>query len=201
MPPRRYRMIVRRTARAEMRRRIVEATMALHNEQGVLATSFEDIARRADVALATVYRYFPSLSDLVEGCGALVMETTRPPAPDAAANLFEGADADAERLRRLADEFCAFYARAEKPFVAVLRDFDKVPELRQFLEGHRATLDIYVREALRPISPDEHTLRVAAALLDFPTWKALADRGLSADQIRDVVVKLLSCWVGQGRAG
>ena len=192
-------MQTRRTAREEMRRRIVHATMALHTEQGILATSWEDIARKADVAVATVYRYFPTIDELVEGCGALVMETTRPPTPEAAPALFDGAASVAERIGPLVNEFCALYERAGKPFVAVLRDVDQVPRLRQFVDGHRATLDAYVAEALRPIHPDRHTLRVAAALLDFPTWKSLSDRGVGPTGIRDVLTKLLSCWTGAQR--
>src|SRR5687767_10478223 len=114
MPPRRYRMDARHAQREEMRRRIVEATMALHMDQGVLATSWEDIAKKADVALATVYRYFPTLDDLVQGCGARVVETVRPPAPEGAAKLFEGAADLAGRVRRLAGQFCALYDRGEK---------------------------------------------------------------------------------------
>src|SRR5687767_1156226 len=137
MPPRRYRMEARQAARDEMRRKIVEATMALHTDQGILATSWEDIAKKADVALATVYRYFPTIDELVQGCGALVIETIRPPRPEDAPSLFEGAADMAERLRRLASEFCALYDRAEKPFVAVRRDCDKIPRLQQFVDGQR----------------------------------------------------------------
>ena len=191
-------MDTRRASREQMRRKIVEATMALHGEQGILATSWEDIARKADVAVATVYRYFPTIEQLVDGCGALVMETTRPPTPDAAPALFDGAASVPERVRRLATEFCALYGRAERPFVAVLRDFDKVPRLKQFVDDHRATLDVYAAEALRPINPDPRTLRVVAALLDFPTWKALSDRGLKADEVEDVLAKLLLCQINHG---
>ena len=193
-------MDVRSAAREEMRRKILEATMTLHTENGIVATSWEDIARKADVAVATVYRYFPTINELVEGCGALVMETARPPTPEGAPALFEDTPHVAERIVRLVREFCALYERAEKPFVAVLRDFDKVPGLRHFVDGHRATLDAYVAEALRPIRPDAHALRVAAALLDFPTWKSLRDRGLGAAEVEDVLVKLLSCQVRQAAA-
>ena len=41
----------RKEAVEETRRSIVDATVALHAEQGILATSWEDIARKADVAL------------------------------------------------------------------------------------------------------------------------------------------------------
>src|SRR6185436_3382288 len=124
MPPRRYNMDARQIAKDALRRRIVDATMALHLEKGVVATSFEDIARKADVAVATVYRHFPTLHELVDGCGARVMEVIRPPAPDGAPLLFDGAASLPERVRRLACEFVAFYGRAEKAFVVALRDAD-----------------------------------------------------------------------------
>jgi len=186
-------MDTRQAAREAMRRKIVEATMDLHTEQGILATSWEDIAKRADVALATVYRYFPTIDELVQGCGALVFETIRPPRPEDAPVLFDGATDMAERLRRLAVEFCALYERAEKPFVAARRDCDKIPRLQQFVDGHRATVEAYVREALRPTAPDEHKVRVAAALLDFPTWKAIVDQGVDRAKVADVLTHLLAC--------
>src|SRR6266511_4195895 len=58
--------------------------MALHAERGILATTWEDIARRADVAVATVYRYFPSLDALVPACGEEVRRVTQPPRPERA---------------------------------------------------------------------------------------------------------------------
>jgi len=57
-------MDARQAAKDALRRRIVDATMALHLEKGVVATSFDDIARKADVAVATVYRHFPTLHEL-----------------------------------------------------------------------------------------------------------------------------------------
>jgi len=193
-------MNVRRTAKDQMRRRIVDATMALHLERGVLATSFEDIARKADVALATVYRHFPTLHDLVDGCGARVMEVIRPPVAEGASLLFDDATSLTERVRRLVAEFVAYYGRAEKAFVVTLRDADQVPGLKHFMDFQRATLDTFVREALRTVDVDPRTLRVVAALLDFGTWKALSERGLNPEEVENVLVKLVSCQVDRGAA-
>jgi AcrR family transcriptional regulator len=49
----------RAAAAEETRRRIVDATHALHIEQGVAATSWDDIAGRAGVGVGTVYRPSP----------------------------------------------------------------------------------------------------------------------------------------------
>jgi AcrR family transcriptional regulator len=183
-----------------MRRRIVDATLALHLEKGVVATSFEDIARRADVAIATVYRHFPTLHELVDGCGARVMEVIRPPVAEGAPLLFDGATSPGDRVRRLVAEFVAFHGRAEKAFVVALRDADQVPALRHFMDVQRATLEAFVREALRHASAPERTHRVVAALLDFATWKAMSDRGLGPAEVEDVLVKLVSCQLGNGAA-
>ena len=72
-------MSKRALAREETRRRIVEATAKLHGENGVLGTSWQAIAKEADVSVATVYAHFPSLDELLPACGALVMERVRPP--------------------------------------------------------------------------------------------------------------------------
>src|SRR3712207_4626602 len=84
MSPRKYDMSKRAAAAEETRRRIVAAAQALHTEQGVAATSWEDIAERAGVGVGTVYRHFPSLDELVPACGRVVMDTLALPEPPAA---------------------------------------------------------------------------------------------------------------------
>ena len=69
MAGREYRMRKRAEGLDATRERIVEATAALHYEQGVEATSYVQIAERAGVGPATVYRHFPTLGSLVEACG------------------------------------------------------------------------------------------------------------------------------------
>lgn len=48
------------TAQQERRRRILEATLALASTGGFDAVQMRAVAERADVALGTLYRYFPS---------------------------------------------------------------------------------------------------------------------------------------------
>ena len=52
---------------AEADNAIVEATLDLLDQGGVEAVKIEEVARRAGVARTTVYRRFPSRSDLVLG--------------------------------------------------------------------------------------------------------------------------------------
>ena len=72
-------MTRRASAAAQTRRRIVEATRELHIEQGIAATSWDDIAARAGVGVGTVYRHFPSLDELIPACGEIVRRPSRCP--------------------------------------------------------------------------------------------------------------------------
>ena len=196
MPPRRYSKEKRQAAVDETRARIVRATMELHNANGILATRFEDIAKRADVATATVYRHFPTLDHIVNACGALTMHTIQPPAAADAPRLFDGAKSLPVRVERLVREMASFYQRSQRTWVAVLRDCDKLAQLRAFVEAHRAAIEAHVREALQPVGDalDPRTFQVVCALVDYPTWQSLADRKLQPDEIIDELCRLvLSC--------
>src|SRR5579871_1694065 len=47
-------------AQRERRKRILDATLALASKGGYEAVQMREVAERADVALGTLYRYFPS---------------------------------------------------------------------------------------------------------------------------------------------
>src|SRR3954470_15034554 len=106
MSPRKYEMRQPPATVEQTRRRIGEATRELHEELGIVGTSWDQIARRAGVGVGTVYRHFPSLDELVPACGALVSETLAMPQDPAAE--FEGLDGPA-RLRRLVEVLFAIY--------------------------------------------------------------------------------------------
>ena len=57
-------------AQRERRKRILDATLALASKGGYDAVQMRAVAERADVALGTLYRYFPSkIHLLVSGAG------------------------------------------------------------------------------------------------------------------------------------
>ena len=88
--PREYKMRKRADDWQKTRERILKATMQLHDEKGVAPTTFSDIAKRAGLGQATLYRHFPTIGDLVQTCGGHVWQEMRPPTPDTAAAVFEG---------------------------------------------------------------------------------------------------------------
>lgn len=100
MSPRPYRLGERAATVADTRRRIVDAARALLCEGGP-QRSVEDVARRADVARATVYQHYGSKLGLVEAviadleeradlAGLTRVVTDTPPADLLAAVLHDG---------------------------------------------------------------------------------------------------------------
>ena len=148
MAGREYRMRKRAEGLDATRERIVEATAALHYEQGVAATSYVQIAERAGVGPATVYRHFPTLGSLVEACGATVWDEIQPPLPENAPAVFAGLGTRQQRLERLVAELDAFYDRGAVWLGIAARDRDRVPELDAFLRQVEAGVEALVREAI-----------------------------------------------------
>ncbi len=183
----------RAAAREEMRRRIVEATAKLHGERGVFGTSWRDIADEADVSVATVYSYFPSLDQLLPACGQLVMERARPPSPDAAPAVIGDARDLLERLRRVARELFGFYERGG-PHLEVDARERELPGVREWEESQRATVLAFVREALAHRA-DVRKARLVSAFFDLPTYKALRTRGASPSRAAETVAELAACLV------
>ena len=107
MSPRRYRLERRAETAEQTRRRLVDATFALHGEQGISATTMTDIAARAGVSVGTVYHHFPTYQDAVAACTRHVDESLPLPTAD----IFAGLTSMHARVRRLAQEIFGFYQR------------------------------------------------------------------------------------------
>src|SRR5271155_6193274 len=61
-------------AQRERRKRILDATLALASKGGYEAVQMRTVAERADVALGTLYRYFPSKIHLLVSALARELE-------------------------------------------------------------------------------------------------------------------------------
>jgi AcrR family transcriptional regulator len=194
LSPRKYSMDKRRAAVEETRQRILQATLALHSEKGVFGTSWQDIARRADVSVGTVYKHFPSLDELVPACGELMYAITQPPSLEDAPRIFAGASSFEERLERLVEELFGFYERGAS---YIETDFQErqLPMVQEWEAHMRATIAGLVREALLPVEPDENTVVAVSALLDFSTFRSFVDRDIPEDQAAKTIKEVLLCWI------
>ena len=194
MAPRKYSMDKRRAAVEETRQRILEAALALHSEKGIFGTSWQDIARRADVSVGTVYKHFPSLDELVPACGELMYAITRPPSLEDASEIFAGANTFEERLGCLISELFDFYERGA-PYIETDFQERQLPMVQEWEAYMRATIAGLVREALLPAGPDERTVQAVSALLDFSTFKSFMDRDIRKEQAAKTMNEVLLSWI------
>ena len=196
MAPRRYRMASRAEGVAETRTRIVDAAKTLHAEQGVLPTAWDEIAERAGVATATVYRHFPSLAELIPACARSVFDIIEPPGLEEAGRKFSPEGSSQQRLEEFVRASCACYGKGREWLHAAHRERDFVPELDAALQVLDDSVETLVAAAARRrLSRVER--RSLFALCDFPFWWSLTARGLSDRQAEEEIVRLVRLCVSR----
>lgn len=191
MSPRTYDMTRRAAAAAQTRQRIVDATLELHAERGVVATSWDDIAARAGVGVGTVYRHFPSFDELIPACGDLAMQVVAPPDPATVPALFDRAYEPSERIERLVREAFALYERGAPMLRVIRREADVHPRIARDRKRLDAALTALVDAALEPIGATQQDRAVTRALIDLGTWEALRGQGIGPVESVAVVSEML----------
>ncbi len=173
------------------RRRITEATVALHGTVGPARTTVSAIAERAGVQRATVYRHFPDEGALIQACSAHWRAAN--PRPDIAA--WAAVDEPGARLRAALGELYAWYDRNEYMLEKVTRDAAVVEPLRQALAGAAAWYDAATDVLAEGRSGDATRARAAIGhALAFDTWRSLVRRqGLAPEEAVELLARLAAC--------
>jgi AcrR family transcriptional regulator len=192
MSPRRYTRHRRDAAMAETRRRIVAATVALHAERGAAKTSYADIAARADVAVPTVYKHFPTLDALFAACTGHASAE----APRIGLDELQAIPDSADRLDALARALFARHRYLSPWLRWSVHEAELIPELGALARHAREADLALIRAALQPAcgrEPPAATAGLAEALLDFRTWQTLtAAHGLNHDAATAAVIDALT---------
>ena len=183
---RRYELKQRAQAQAETRRRIVEATVALHEEVGPARTTIADVARRAGVGRVTVYNHFPDEAELLGACSAHFVAAHPPPDPTP-----WGAIADpAQRLTAALQQTYAYYRENQAMIGHVTRDAALLPALAAVLRDGGA--DAY-EDAVKDLLSGPYDRAVVSVALAFATWQRLTTiEGLSDEQAAKVMVRAVA---------
>ncbi len=195
--PRKYELRQRAERQAETRRRIVEATVALHEAVGGAGTTISAIAERAGVKRATVYRHFPDERDLWTAC--IQHYNAANPLPDLTA--WHQIGDPVIRLRTALTAIYVYYQQTEAMAERVARDVREFPMLRELLAPTMAYWNA-VRELLVVgwSVPAERRSLVNAAVghaLGFETWRSLVrEQGLIDEQAIAVMVAMVCCLDG-----
>ena len=183
-------MGVRADAVARTREAIVDAARGLHAERGLAATSWEDIAERAGVSTATVYRHFPSLAELVPACARSVFDLIEPLTLEQASATFGALDRATDRFEQLVRYSAHCYGAGAGWLHAAHRERDFVPELDAALRVIEDSLRALVNAAAgRRLAHADHG--VLLVLCDFPIWWSLRSAGLPGRSVEDAIVRLV----------
>lgn len=191
MAKRKYQLKQRAARQRETRERIVDATMALHEEVGPAATTISAIAERAGVQRLTVYRHFPSERALLGACSSKWLGLHPPP------DLVTPAEAPADaRTRAVLLALYGYYEETEGMWASVYRDIDQMDEVREAVAGFERYLDDAAKSLLAAWAP-RRSRGLKASIrhaLGFSTWQSLAAQGLD----RKAMADLVAAWIRAG---
>jgi len=188
MSKRKYQLKKRAERQQQTRARIVEATVALHQELGPKATTISAVAERAGVQRLTVYRHFPTERDLLAACSSSFV-TSHPP-PDPGAITTRGA---VERTRAVLFALYGYYTDTADMWASVYRDKDQMAAVAEALRGFEGYLEAAKADLLAEWAP-RRSRRLRASLghsLRFSTWQSLAGEGLAAREMAELVATWL----------
>ena len=186
MSPRKYEKKARAASTDETRSRILNASLALHSDKGFGATSWQDIADLAGVAVGTVYYHFPTMDDLVPACTTLARSLT--PQPDAA--ILDGVHGTNKRIEVLVRALVAYYSGVQGGIRNALRERKQIGVVDRIISETERNIGRLARQAIGP-HPGDETAKKVEAILDFRTWDSLHSRGLS----EEVVIATMSSLV------
>jgi AcrR family transcriptional regulator len=168
---RKYELKARAEKQAETRRRITEATVALHEEVGPARTTVAEVARRAGVTRVTVYGNFPEERELLAACQGHWLDLHPLPPLDAA-----------DGLEVVLRSMYGWYRETARMAENVRRDRLALPELDALL---RDTADAQMAGLAKALGGGP----LVALALDFWTWRRLAGEGLSDAEAAELMAR------------
>ena len=185
----------RRDSRRERtRRRIVEATVELHETVGMTRTTISAIAEKAGVQRLTVYRHFPDERALFYACSGHWSAANPPPDP---ASWTQTSDPEA-RLRSALAEVYAYHRRTEPMMANVVRDLQVHPLTREMAEPYFQHWERmrYVLATGWGVGEERLAMLLGTIghALDFQTWRSLVrQQGLSDQQAVEAMAGMMQC--------
>jgi AcrR family transcriptional regulator len=185
-----YRQKRRAEQQDETRRRIVEATVALHTTIGPSRTTILAIAERAGVERPTVYRHFPTTDELLTACSSHYRAHNPAPDPEPWRAIAD----PAARLRRALSELYAYYAAHESELWNILRDLEDEPAFRRFAApdvSYHARV-VAVLAVGWPRARQKRRLAAIGHATDFFAWRSLRRQGVDDATAVDLMVELVA---------
>jgi TetR/AcrR family transcriptional regulator, cholesterol catabolism regulator len=172
------------SAQRDRRKRILDATLALASKGGYDAVQMRTVAERADVALGTLYRYFPSKIHLLVSAMARELEGVR----ERTARLPVPGDTPYDRLMFILSRITKAMQRDPQLTEAMTRAF-------MFADASAAAevdnigrlMDRMIARALTDEEPSEEQLAISRVISDvwMANLVAWVTRRASANDVAD----------------
>ncbi len=168
------------------RNRILEATLTLHDEQGITRTSLREVARRAGVAPATILHHFPRMDDLIQACGEL--SDAMAPMPTEA--LFTAGADQPTRVRLLTSALFSWWDRLGPGWEPLLVDRRTLPQVDAWLDEVGVRHRRLVVAALG--SAESPHVEVVTAMTTQGVWSSMRQAGLETNEAARQVARLVN---------
>lgn len=191
MEKRKYQKSKRAQQQEQTRARIVEATMALHEELGPANTTIKAIAEKAGVQRLTVYRYFPDDTSLFQACSSLWMQHNPPPDSSKWLNIKDSHKQAEQALLMIYQ----YYRHTESMWYAIYRDVDEVEALKAPMAQFESYLDhltIELLPAWNKTGEKKKRLQITIRhCVRFSTWQSLKQEQLSDKKMASLALQWL----------
>jgi AcrR family transcriptional regulator len=187
MSKRAYTLRKRAEGQDETRRRIVEATMHLHEEIGPRATTISAIADRAGVQRLTVYRHFEDETAVFQACTAHWLTLNPMPNPSGWAVI----EPPLDRARAALSAFYRYYEATRRMWTAAYRDVADVPALHGPMGQVAAFMETIGEDIASSFGPpiDPSLTATVHHVLAFSTFASLRERGLEGDAMVETALR------------
>ena len=186
------------SAQRDRRKRILDATLALASKGGYDAVQMRTVAERADVALGTLYRYFPSKIHLLVSAMARELEGVR----ERTARVPVPGDTPYERLMFILSRITKAMQRDPQLTEAMTRAF-------MFADASAAAevdtvgrlMDRMIARALTDDEPSEEQLAISRVISDvwLANLVAWVTRRASANDVADRLELTIALLLGVRR--
>ena len=187
------------SAQRERRKRILDATLALASKGGYDAVQMRTVAERADVALGTLYRYFPSKIHLLVSAMARELEGVR------------------ERTARVPGPGESPYHRLKLVLSRITKAMQRDPQLTEamtrafmFADASAAAevdtvgrlMDRMIARALTDDEPSDEQWAISRVISDvwLATLVAWVTRRASANDVADRLELTIALLLGERKA-
>lgn len=186
-----YRLGKREAAVAETRLRILQGAAEAYQDLGIAATSFQEVARRADVAPGTVLNHFATADELVTAVVEHLTDQLALPDP----SILDGIADPFARIRITVEAIYGFYSRGDAWGDFFFRERDRSPAVMAGAATVMAALSRLIEAALGDLAGDPRVALIAGSLLDPATRGALLRAGATNESAATHAADLIQTWL------